>query len=83
MWLVRKSNTELSAAETARYIHEQVINGSAISIPFRWLQSEDRYITVLLSSEGLSADEYYLAWKAVTDNTHPHIRLIKILEVNT
>ncbi len=83
MWLVRKSNTELSAAETARYIHEQIINGSAISIPFRWLQSEDRYITVLHSSESLSSDDYYLAWKAVTDNTHPHIRLIKILEVTT
>ena len=83
MWLVRKSSNELSAAETARYIHEQIIQGGAISVPFSWLESSDTYITVLLSREDLSTDDYYLAWKAVTDNTHPQIRLIKILEVMT
>ena len=83
MWLVRKSTNELSAAETARYIHEQIIHGGAISVPFSWLESSDTYITVLLSREDISTDDYYLAWKAVTDNTHPQIRLIKILEVMT
>ncbi len=81
MWLVRKSPNELSAAETARYIHEQIIYGGAVFIPFNWLHSPDIYITVLLSSENLPADDYYLAWKAITDNTHPQIRQIKILEV--
>ena len=83
MWLVHKSQNELSAAETARYIHEQIIQGGAISVPFSWLESSDTYITVLLSREDLPTDDYYLAWKAVTDNTHPQIRLIKILEVMT
>ena len=83
MWLVRKTQDNLAAAEAARYIHEQIIQGGAISVPFSWLESSDTYITVLLSREDLSTDDYYLAWKAVTDNTHPQIRLIKILEVMT
>lgn len=80
MWLVPKSPTELSAAETARYIYEQILGGTAVSVPFGWLYSPDSYTSVLLSCDGITAGEYYLAWKAVSDNTHPYIRLLKILE---
>ena len=34
MWLVPKSNQQLSSAETARYIYEAIQNHSAISVPF-------------------------------------------------
>ena len=80
MWLVPKSNTEISAAETARYIHESIVSGTAVPVPFSWLQSPDNDSTVLLSCESVTTGDYYLAWKAVTDNTHPKIKLIKVLE---
>ncbi len=83
MWLVRKSAQQLSPVETARYIHEKVSGGEAISIPFGWLGSVGNFITVLHDCGSVSADDYYLAWKAVTDNTHPMIRAVKVLEVTT
>jgi hypothetical protein len=83
MWLVRKSNQQMSAAETARYIHEKITGGEAISVPFGWLFTVDNYVAVLHDCGSVSADDYYLAWKAVTDNTHPMIRTIKVLEVST
>lgn len=83
MWLVRKSNQQMSAAETARYIHEKITGGEAISVPFGWLFTVDNYVAVLHDCSSVSADDYYLAWKAVTDNTHPMIRTIKVLEVST
>lgn len=43
----------------------------------------DNYVAVLHDCGSVSADDYYLAWKAVTDNTHPMIRTIKVLEVST
>ena len=81
MWLVPKNSGTLSPAETARYIHEKIMAGQAVSVPFNWLQTQDNYTTVLLSCEHISSGDYYLAWKAVTDNTHPYIRHIKIMEV--
>ena len=83
MWLVRKSGQQMSPAETARYIHEKLSGGEAISVPFGWLGSVGNYISVLHDCSGVSADEYYLAWKAVTDNTSPMIRTVKVLEVTT
>lgn len=83
MWLVRKSSQQMSTAETARYIHEKLSGGEAISVPFGWLGSVGNYISVLHDCSGVSADEYYLAWKAVTDNTSPMIRTVKVLEVTT
>ena len=80
---IRKSSQQLSPAETARYIHEKLSGGEAISIPFGWLGSVGNFITVLHDCGSVSADDYYLAWKAVTDNTHPMIRAVKVLEVTT
>ncbi|MBQ6252891.1 hypothetical protein [Ruminococcus sp.] len=81
MWLVPKSSETLSPSETARYIYETIQSGGTVSVPFNWLQTGDNYTTVLISCEGITGGEYYLAWKAVTDNTHPYIRNIKVLEV--
>lgn len=82
MCLIPKSNQALSPADTARYIHEAIQNHTAISISFGWLNSVDNFISVLHSCGNIPAGEYHLAWKAVTDNTHPIIRKIKVLEVN-
>lgn len=81
MWLVPKNSTTLSPADTARYIYEKIQNNGATAVPFNWLYSPDNYITVLLSCSTVTAGDYYLAWKGVSDNTHPYIRNIKVLEV--
>lgn len=81
MWLVPKSNQQMSEAETARHIYEAIQNNTAISIPFGWLGTVGNYINVLHECSGISDGEYYLAWKAVTDNTSPMICSIKIVDV--
>ena len=82
LWLVPKSSDSLSPSETARYIYETIQNNQALSVPFGWLYSVDNFITVLHDCIGVVSGDYYLAWKAVTDNTHPYIRSIKVLEVS-
>ena len=81
MWLVPKNNAGLSSAETARYIYEAIQNHSAISVPFSWLGTVGNYVNVLHECGSISAGEYYLAWKAVTDNTSPMIRAVKVVDV--
>lgn len=82
MWLIPKSSQAMQPSETARFIYEEIQKGNAITVPFNWLQSADNYTSVLLPCEGIASGDYYLAWKAVTDNTHPYIRNIKVLEVS-
>ena len=82
LWLVPKSADSLSPSETARYIYETIQNNQALSVPFGWLYSVDNFITVLHNCGNIESGDYYLAWKAVTDNTHPYIRSIKVLEVS-
>ena len=80
MWLVPKSNAALSPADTARYIYEAIQNHSAVSIPFGWLGTVGNYVNVLHECNSIRDGEYYLAWKAVTDNTSPMIRSVKITD---
>ena len=80
MWLVPKSEQKMSAADTARYIYESVQNSNAVFLPFNWMDSVGIYATVLHDCTNVPAGDYYLAWKSVTDNTHPMIRSVKVLE---
>ena len=80
MWLVQKSNQQMSAADTTRYIYEAILNNQAVSVPFGWLGSVGNYINVLHECSGINTGEYYLAWKAVTDNTSPMIRSVKVVD---
>ena len=80
LWLVPNNQSGLSASETARYIYEVIQNHAAISIPFGWLGTVGNYVNVLHECNGIRDGEYYIAWKAVTDNTHPMIRSVKVLE---
>ena len=50
-------------------------------MPFGWLGTVGNYINVLHECNGISAGEYYLAWKAITDNTSPMIRSVKVVDV--
>ena len=81
MWLVLKNNDTLSPADTARYIYEAIQNNQAVSVPFGWLGTVGNYINVLHECSGINAGEYYLAWKAITDNTSPMIRAVKVVDV--
>ena len=81
MWLVSKNNDTLSPADTARYIYEAIQNNQAVSVPFGWLGTVGNYINVLHECNGINDGEYYLAWKAVTDNTSPMIRSVKVVDV--
>ena len=80
LWLVPKNNDTLSPADTARYIYEAIQNNQAVSVPFGWLGTLGNYINVLHECSNISDGEYYLAWKAVTDNTSPMIRSVKIVD---
>ena len=80
MWLVPKNQSSLSASETARYIYEAIQNHSAVLIPFGWLGTVGNYVNVLHECNGIRDGEFYLAWKAVTDNTSPMIRSVKITD---
>ena len=80
MWLVPKNTQEMSAADTARYIYESVQNSNAVFLPFNWMDSVGIYVTVLHDCTNVPTGDYYLAWKSVTDNTHPMIRSVKVLE---
>ena len=81
MWLVPKSSQSLSPADTARYVYEAIQNHNAIPVSFGWLNSVGNDISVLYECGNISPGDYHLAWKAVTDNTHPIIRRIKVMEV--
>ena len=83
MWLVPKNNQEISAADTARYIYESVQNNNAVFLPFNWMNSVGIYATVLHDCTKVPVGDYYLAWKSITDNTHPMIRSVKVLDAGT
>ena len=80
LYLVPKPEEEKSAPELAQYVYQQVKSGSATTIGFNWLQS-DSYTTTLHSCKNVTPGEYLLAWKGISDNTHPLIRTVKVLEV--
>lgn len=62
------------------YVKDQIEVGRAISLNFKWLYS-DSYISTLTECEGISSGIYYLAWVGRSNNSHPLIRSIKVLEV--
>ena len=62
------------------YVNNQITASNAISLNFKWLQSEG-FITTVTECSGVSDGKYYLAWVGRSNNTHPYIRNIKVLEV--
>lgn len=62
------------------YVNNQITASNAISLNFKWLQSES-YITTVTECSGVSEGKYYLAWIGRSNNSHPYIRNIKVLEV--
>ena len=61
------------------YVNTEIDANRAVSLDFQWLQS-DTFITTITECTGISDGEYYLAWMGRSNNSHPKIRLLKVLE---
>ena len=61
------------------YVNTEIDANRAVSLDFHWLQS-DTFITTITECTGISDGEYYLAWVGRSNNSHPKIRFLKVLE---
>lgn len=60
------------------YVSNQINASGVISLNFKWLQSES-FITTVTECSGVSDGEYYLAWIGRSNNTHPVVKQIQVL----
>ena len=63
----------------ADHIFNKIKAGDCVEVSFEWLYSAN-FITTLTSCENVPNGEYYLAWAGRSNNSHPKIKLIKVLE---
>ena len=61
------------------YVNTEIDANRAVSLDFHWLQS-DTFITTITECTGISDGEYYLAGVGRSNNSHPKIRFLKVLE---
>ena len=61
------------------YVNTEIDANRAVSLDFQWLQSAT-FITTITECTGISDGEYYLAWVGRSNNSHPKIRFLKVLE---
>ena len=61
------------------YVNTGIDANRAVSLDFQWLQS-DTFITTITECTGISDGEYYFAWVGRSNNSHPKIRFLKVLE---
>ena len=61
------------------YVNTEIDANRAVSLDFHWLQS-DTFITTITECTGIPDGEYYLAWVGRSNNSHPKIRFLKVLE---
>ena len=59
------------------YVYTQIQNGTAIKVPFQWLYSDSCITT--LSDCNVSNGTYYFAFVGRSNNTHPMIKQIQVL----
>ena len=61
------------------YVKDKIDRSQAVDLNFKWLQSEN-YVSVMTECENLTSRKYYLAWAGRSNNTHPLIKNVKVLE---
>ena len=61
------------------YVNTEIDLNRAVSLDFQWLQS-DTFITTITECTDISDGEYYLAWVGRSNNSHPKIRFLKVLD---
>mgnify|MGYP003228091475 CR=1 FL=1 len=76
LYLVQKPQIDIPIGV---YVNTEIDANRAVSLDFQWLQS-DNFITTITECTGISDGEYYLAWVGRSNNSHPKIRFLKVLE---
>lgn len=61
------------------YANSEIEYGRVVQLDFQWLQSQ-KFITVETDCGDIESGEYYLAWVGRSNNTHPVIQSVKVLE---
>ena len=72
---------KIAKAEMSQETQETILYWTEVSVRWakQWLQSET-FITTITECTGISDGEYYLAWVGRSNNSHPKIRFLKVLE---
>ena len=60
------------------YIYTSVAGGNCVELPFYWLYC-DTFITGLTACDAAAHGEYYLCWVGRSNNTHPVVREVKVM----
>lgn len=60
------------------YIYTSVAGGNCVELPFYWLYC-DTFITGLTACDTAAVGEYYLCWVGRSNNTHPIVREVKVM----
>ena len=68
-----------SGSDAAQFIQTHIAENKVTKLDFQWLRSND-FISLIIPCRNIPSGEYYLAWKGVSDNTHPQIKTVKILK---
>lgn len=71
--------TDKTGSELTQYIYEEIKAENALKLSLKWLYS-DTFISVIQSLENVSDEEYYLAFKGTSDNSHPMVKSIKFMK---
>ncbi|MBQ6944800.1 MAG: collagen-like protein [Ruminococcus sp.] len=60
------------------YIYTSLTTGNCVELPFYWLYC-DTFITGLTACDSADDGEYYLCWVGRSNNTHPIVREVKVM----
>lgn len=60
------------------YIYTSVTTGNCVELPFYWLYC-DTFITGLTACDSEAEGEYYLCWVGRSNNSHPVVREVKVM----
>ena len=60
------------------YIYTSVTTGNCVELPFYWLYC-DTFITGLTACDSAADGEYYLCWVGRSNNSHPVVREVKVM----
>ncbi len=68
-----------SGSDTVQnYIYISVTGGNCVELPFYWLYC-DTFITGLTACDAADEGEYYLCWVGRSNNSHPVVREVKVM----
>ena len=60
------------------YVYTSFANKNYVDVPFYWLQC-DTFITSLGLCDAVTPGQYYLCWLGRSNNTHPLVKKVEIM----